>query len=510
MENLKKFAFILGLMLLTFYFIGCGSKQMKKAKEFVEVGMYEEAIPLLEMEVKEHPKNSEAHFLLGKAYLYTDQMHSARNSFERAVITNAKLRGKITEEYRGCGLALLKEGILSQAEEMFDQAVNFDADARGVIAEELIQHGKEIAERNIEMSHWCFKEALDYSKDYKDNIGIECLNLADNFLDQDKVDESIFFAELAKEVLGEEFEKKGENYILKLQEIVPPIKTIGHIEPPKLIKRVWPVYPKIAREGRIGGGVTLEVTTDIRGKVKDLKVIRSVPLLDHAAIYAVRQWEYETKLVNGLPRAITFKEVVPFVMLYLKRDGTMYVNQSQVMEENLGAMLDEAFSNAGIKAFNVEERKLYLRADQDLQFGKIIDIIDIMKNAAIEEVGIIADKKPEKILDIKIHVRTSADISKIPWDNGKLTAPFDIPEEIQNYFILTLTKYVNTLFINQERIEFNSLNSRLKSIYKTHQNIPVFIRADAGVHFRHIIELIDIVKEAGFDTIGIIPEYFRE
>jgi len=509
MENLKKFVFILGLMLLTFYFIGCGSKQIRKAEELLEVGMYEEAIPLLEMEVKEHPKNSEAHFLLGVAYLYTDQMHSARNSFERAVITNAKLRSKITEEYRGCGLALLKEGILSQAREMFDQAVNFDANARGVIAEELIQHGKEIAERNIEMSHWCFREALDYSKDYKDKIGIECLNLADNFLDQDKVDGSIFFAELAKEVLGEEFEKKGENYILKLQEIAPPIKAIGHIEPPKLIKRVWPVYPKEAREKGISGGVTLEVTTDIHGKVKNVEVKRSIPMLDQAAIDAVRKWEYKPKLINGIPRAITFKTIVPFVILHIERDSTMFINQNKVTF-NLIDVIDEAFSNAGIKAFNVEERKLYLRADQDLQFGKILDIIDIMKNAAIEEVGIIADKKPEKILDIKIHVRISADISKIPWDKGDLVSPVEIPEKIQNYFILTLTKYVNTLFINQERIEFNSLNSRLKSIYKTHQNIPVFIRADAGVHFRHIIELIDIVKEAGFETIGIIPEYFRE
>lgn len=80
----------------------------------------------------------------------------------------------------------------------------------------------------------------------------------------------------------------------------------------------------------------------------------------------------------------------PEVILAIKKDGTIYVNQDKATEENLQVMLEEAF-------MSVAEKKLYLRADQDLEYGKIVDIIDIVKNAGLEIVGIITEKKTEKI-----------------------------------------------------------------------------------------------------------------
>lgn len=80
----------------------------------------------------------------------------------------------------------------------------------------------------------------------------------------------------------------------------------------------------------------------------------------------------------------------PEVVLAIKKDGTMYVNEEKVTPETLETKLEDAFMTA-------TEKKLYLRADQDLEYGKIIDIIDILKNAGVEIVGIITEKKAEKI-----------------------------------------------------------------------------------------------------------------
>lgn len=80
----------------------------------------------------------------------------------------------------------------------------------------------------------------------------------------------------------------------------------------------------------------------------------------------------------------------PEVVLAIKKDGTIYVNQDKATEDNLETLLEEAFMTAS-------EKKLYLRADQDLEYGKIIDVINILKNAGIEIVGIITEKKAEKI-----------------------------------------------------------------------------------------------------------------
>ena len=50
----------------------------------------------------------------------------------------------------------------------------------------------------------------------------------------------------------------------------------------------------------------VEATTDIYGRVNDVKIIKSIPLLDQAAVDAVRQWLYEPMVINGRPRGVIF------------------------------------------------------------------------------------------------------------------------------------------------------------------------------------------------------------
>ena len=90
------------------------------------------------------------------------------------------------------------------------------------------------------------------------------------------------------------------------------IRPAGEVRMPRLLKRVEPVYPEIARLSRIQGTVILEATTDIYGRVVAVKVLRSVPLLDQAARDAVRQWLYEPLVVNGRPRAVVFTVTLRF------------------------------------------------------------------------------------------------------------------------------------------------------------------------------------------------------
>jgi len=81
----------------------------------------------------------------------------------------------------------------------------------------------------------------------------------------------------------------------------------------------------------------------------------------------------------------------PDVVLYIKKDGTLFVNEQIVDERNpLQILLEDAMMQAS-------DKKLYLKADQDLAFGEIVEIIGSMKNAGIEDIGIITDKKTEEI-----------------------------------------------------------------------------------------------------------------
>ena len=86
----------------------------------------------------------------------------------------------------------------------------------------------------------------------------------------------------------------------------------GRLMPPKKIKDVPPVYPALARSAGVSGAVTIEATIGPDGKVADAKVVHSIPLLDQAALDAVRQWEYLPSMLNGVPVPVLVTVTINF------------------------------------------------------------------------------------------------------------------------------------------------------------------------------------------------------
>jgi protein TonB len=80
-----------------------------------------------------------------------------------------------------------------------------------------------------------------------------------------------------------------------------PVRIGGQISSPALVHRVNPEYPEVAMRAQVTGLVILEATVDAEGKVESVRVLRSVNLLDRAAIEAVKQWRYSPLVLNGIP-----------------------------------------------------------------------------------------------------------------------------------------------------------------------------------------------------------------
>ncbi len=87
----------------------------------------------------------------------------------------------------------------------------------------------------------------------------------------------------------------------------------------------------------------------------------------------------------------------PDVVLAIKRDTretqgfALFVNQDKVTLEALQNQLEEAF-------LTVAEKKLYLKVDQDLEYGIFAEFIwDMVRAAGIDVVGIITEKKTERL-----------------------------------------------------------------------------------------------------------------
>jgi protein TonB len=80
-----------------------------------------------------------------------------------------------------------------------------------------------------------------------------------------------------------------------------PIRVGGNVQESKLIRKIEPVYPELAKRARVSGVVILQVTVDEEGSVSEVRVLRGHPLLDDEAVRAVKQWKYSPTLLNGEP-----------------------------------------------------------------------------------------------------------------------------------------------------------------------------------------------------------------
>lgn len=91
-----------------------------------------------------------------------------------------------------------------------------------------------------------------------------------------------------------------------------PVRVGGNVKTPTKVRDVRPLYPFEAQSARISGVVILEATIDTDGRVYNARVLRSIPMLDQAAVDAVRQWEFTPTLLEGVPVPVIMTVTVNF------------------------------------------------------------------------------------------------------------------------------------------------------------------------------------------------------
>ena len=92
-----------------------------------------------------------------------------------------------------------------------------------------------------------------------------------------------------------------------------PVRVGGNIRVPTKTKDVRPIYPPDAQAAGIQGVVIIEAVIDPAGTVGSARVLRSIPMLDQAAVDAVKQWEFMPTLLNGVAVPVIMTVTVNFM-----------------------------------------------------------------------------------------------------------------------------------------------------------------------------------------------------
>ena len=93
-----------------------------------------------------------------------------------------------------------------------------------------------------------------------------------------------------------------------------PVRLGGQIKAPRRLVNVAPLYPAIAQQARVEGEVEIEAVIGEDGRVRDARVTRGKPLLNDAALTAVRQWVFTPTTLNDRPVAVIMTVTVVFTL----------------------------------------------------------------------------------------------------------------------------------------------------------------------------------------------------
>ena len=104
-----------------------------------------------------------------------------------------------------------------------------------------------------------------------------------------------------------------ESYETTLARLTP-VRVGGDIRQPTKVQDVKPVYPAEAQAARVQGVVIIEALIDPSGSIANARVLRSIPMLDEAALGAVSRWRFVPTQVNGAPASVLVTVTVNFTL----------------------------------------------------------------------------------------------------------------------------------------------------------------------------------------------------
>jgi len=91
-----------------------------------------------------------------------------------------------------------------------------------------------------------------------------------------------------------------------------PVKVGGNVKEPRLVSRVMPEYPLVAKQAGIQGDVVVKTTIDQKGNVVNMQVVSGPAMLRGPALSALRRWRYEPSTLNGQPISVQMLVTIKF------------------------------------------------------------------------------------------------------------------------------------------------------------------------------------------------------
>jgi biopolymer transport protein ExbD len=190
------------------------------------------------------------------------------------------------------------------------------------------------------------------------------------------------------------------------------------------------------------------------------------------------------------------------VVISIPADGEFYFGKVRTAESEIPDKVKQA-----LKDKPTDEQIVYVKAAVLVKYGTVVSIIDAIRTAGFNQIGLVANKKrgPDR--------KPGPDSTSFP---NELKSPMDNSTRSSN---ATLSAAPSTILIDvrsKSRLKVNSkpiilsrLQSRLHKLVDGRSDKTIFIKAPGNMSYGDVVKVIDIAKSAGAQPIGLQVDHLR-
>ena len=94
----------------------------------------------------------------------------------------------------------------------------------------------------------------------------------------------------------------------------------------------------------------------------------------------------------------------------------------------------------------------------------------------------------------------------VPVDMAKVNSPKDMHDADKEDALLVAITRDDKVFFGPDKIEVNDLTDKIKDKLANRTDKTVFLKADQRAHFGWVVEVVDNVRAAGVDQLGLLTD----
>jgi biopolymer transport protein ExbD len=91
-------------------------------------------------------------------------------------------------------------------------------------------------------------------------------------------------------------------------------------------------------------------------------------------------------------------------------------------------------------------------------------------------------------------------------DMAKVNNPTPMTDAEKEDALMVTVVRNGDVFFGNDKVAVDSLTNKLKDRLINHQDKRVYVKADARAHFGNVVQVVDAVRAAGVDDLGLLTD----